>query len=151
MDVSQFDVAEVHCWLGDNLRWNSTTMQLATLLEWPGGTRLHAALTRGASARKLQHWLEETLTPRMTLWSEWANENELPLITTEGWGPINYAASRESDWNWVKNFAALAVEKAIAMGWTGICTSNFCQPHHQSMWSDVAWHQEMTNLIRKAE
>ena len=150
MDVSQFDVAEVHCWLGDNLPWNMATMQVATLLEVPLGTQLHAALTCGTSAKKLHQWLDDTLAPQMTKWSKWANENELPLITTEGWGPINYEARKPSDWRWVKEFAALAVEKAVEMGWTGICTSNFCQPHHQDMWSDVQWHQEMTSPIRGA-
>jgi len=148
MDVSPFGVAEVHCWLGDNLRWNTATAQLATLLELPLGTRFHAALTRGTSTNTLQRWHDEILTPLMATWREWAQENQLPLITTEGWGPINYASSRVSDWNWVKNFAALAVERAVAMGWTGICTSNFCQPHHQGMWSDVQWHKEVTSTIR---
>jgi hypothetical protein len=148
MDVSLFDVAEVHCWLGDSLSWNIATLQVGTLLEAPLGTQLHAALTCGVSTRKLHRWLDEVLSPRMTNWSDWANKNELPLITTEGWGPINYEAREQSDWRWVKEFAALAVERAVDMGWTGICTSNFCQPHHQGMWSDVQWHREMTSAIR---
>ncbi len=152
MDVSQFDVAEVHCWLGDSLRWNIGTMQLASLLEWPYGMKLHAAMTQGTSAKKLRQWLDGTLTPLMTSWSHWAHENKLPLVTTEGWGPINYAdvPGGRAEWKWVKEFEALAVERALELGWTGICTSNFCQPHHQGMWSDVRWHRELTDAIRKA-
>lgn len=148
MDVAPFDVAEIHCWLGDSLSWNIATMQVATLLEVPLGTQLHTALTCGVSTKKLNCWLDEVLTPHMATWIDWANRNQLPLITTEGWGPINYEARKLSDWRWVKEFAALAVERAVELGWTGICTSNFCQPHHQEMWSDVQWHRELTSAIR---
>jgi hypothetical protein len=152
LDVSNFGVAEVHCWLADDLRWSFSTMQLASLLELPLGTQVHSALAGRASAEKLQRWREQKLVPIMEIWSRWAHERDLPLITTEGWGPINYADGtrrEESDWKWVKDFAALAVESALELGWTGICTSNFCQPHHSGMWSDVQWHRELTSAIRK--
>jgi len=151
LDVSGFGVAEVHCWLADDLRWSLASLQLAALLEWPLGTEVHAAVTRGTSTRTLRRWRDGLLAPLMTTWSQWAQENELPLITTEGWGPINYASRRDgpSDWKWVQSFASLAVESAIEMGWTGICTSNFCQPHHPGMWSDVSWHREQTQAIRR--
>jgi hypothetical protein len=50
----------------------------------------------------------------------------------------------------VQSFAELAVQKAIDLGWTGICTSNFCQPHFAGMWNDPGWHREMTKGIRGA-
>jgi hypothetical protein len=152
LDVSEFGVAEVHCWLADDLRWSFTTMQLASLLELPLGTQLHSALARRASPERMQRWREEKLAPNMQIWSRWAKEQELPLITSEGWGPINYAGrtpGQASEWKWVKDFAALAVERALELNWTGICTSNFCQPHHSGMWSDVHWHRELTSAIRR--
>ena len=151
-DVSQFGVAEVHCWLADEARWRLRTLHIAPLLEWPLGTRAHAAMTRGVSAPTLRRWRDETLVPLMATWSRWARGKGLPLITTEGWGPINYAdtSGRGSEWRWVRDFAALAVAKALELGWTGICTSNFCQPHHRGMWSDPRWHRELTDAIRKA-
>lgn len=154
LDVSEFGVAEVHCWLADDLRWSFATMQLASLLELPLGVQIHSALARRASPEKLQRWREEKLAPIMQTWSDWAQKQKLPLITTEGWGPINYAGvtpDEESDWKWVKDFAALAVERAIELGWTGICTSNFCQPHHSGMWSDLHWHRDLTRAIREPD
>jgi hypothetical protein len=52
------------------------------------------------------------------------------------------------EWDWFKEVAEVGVEMAIEKGWQGICTSNFCQPHFEGMWRDVAWHRRMTDLIR---
>jgi len=150
LDVSTFDVAEVHCWLTDNLQWNRTSLQLAPLMELPYGAQLHAKRMASVSERQLREWLDTILTPQMKTWSSWAAENDLPLITTEGWGPTNYCDLPlvDNEWKWVRAFTELAVERAIELGWTGICTNNFCQPHHKGMWEDPLWHKELTDSIR---
>lgn len=152
LDVSEFDVAEVHCWLTDSIPWSMSNLQIAALLELPFGTELHAKRMTPTPTRKLENWLDTILTPKMTVWSNWASENSLPLIMTEGWGPTNYCdlPSIDGEWTWVQKFAEIAVHKSIQLGWTGICTSNFCQPHHKGMWADAAWHQELTKEIKTA-
>lgn len=152
LDVSEFDVAEVHCWLTDSVRWNISSLQIAPLLELPFGTKLHAKRMITTPTHRLKNWLDTFLTPKMVTWSNWASKNSLPLITTEGWGPTNYCdlPNVDGEWTWVRKFTEIAVEKAIELGWTGICTSNFCQPHHKGMWEDSSWHLELTDEIRKA-
>ena len=36
-----------------------------------------------------ERWLE-SLEAMIDAWAEWAVERELPLVTSESWGPINY-------------------------------------------------------------
>lgn len=152
LDVSEFGVAEVHCWVADDPAWNVSSLQIAPLLEVPGGMPLHAGRMIGTPPSVLKMWAEHYLEPQMKTWAAWASANHLPLVTTEGWGPVNYAdvEGRDDEWDWVRAFAELAVEKAVAHGWTGICTSNFCQPHHRGMWRDVGWHRALTGAIRRS-
>ena len=86
------------------------------------------------------------------LWADFARRNGLPLITTEAWTTVFYEDispnGQSGEWEWFKDIAEIGVRLAIAKGWQGICTSNFCQPHFEGMWSDVAWHQRMTGLIK---
>lgn len=150
LDTSTFDVAEIHCWLTDHAGWNLASLQIAALLELPGGAALHARRMRGTSQDKLRLLRDEVLSPLMRTWADWAALKQLPLITTEGWGPTNYCDqhARGEEWRWVKDFSELAVEQAINMGWTGICVNNFSQPHHKGMWQDANWHKQITNAIR---
>lgn len=152
LDVSDFGVAEVHCWITDDMSWNLSSLQLAALLELPQGTELHAKRVMATPLPELRRWFDAYRDPKMISWSAWAAQKGLPLITTEGWGPTNYAdvAGLDGEWRWVREFAEIAVHKAIDLGWTGICTSNFCQPHHNGMWEDRAWHRELTGAMRGA-
>ena len=52
------------------------------------------------------------------------------------------------EWDWFKQVAEVGVRLALEKGWQGICTSNFCQPHFEGRWKDVAWHRRLTDLIR---
>ena len=76
----------------------------------------------------------------------------LPVITTEAWGPINDddvgALEDAAEWDWVKDICAEGVRMAVERGFAGICTGNFCQPHFEGMWADVAWHRARTDEIR---
>jgi hypothetical protein len=149
-DVSAFDLGEVHCWLSDDPVWSAATLQAAALFEVPGGVALHARTVGRPGPARLAAWRDRTLRPLMRRWRTWAARNDLPLVTTEGWGPVNYAdvTVGGAEWDWVKRFAELAVHEAVDQGWTGICTSNFAQPHHRGMWRDAGWHRELTSGIR---
>ncbi|MGF1453516.1 MAG: cellulase-like family protein [Opitutales bacterium] len=80
--------------------------------------------------------------------SELAN---LPLITTECWGIVDYKDWPLLDWDWVKELCAHGVRHAAATGrWAAIATSNFCGPQFAGMWRDKAWHQELTTIIKSS-
>jgi hypothetical protein len=75
----------------------------------------------------------------------------LPLATTECWGVVDYKDWPLLNWDWVKDMCALGVETAAATGrWSVVATSNFCGPQFAGMWRDVAWHQRLTQLVKRS-
>ena len=147
LDTSALDLAEVHVWASDNVRFCFRTGQLLPLLEVPGGTAIHRALGPPVWRRWREAWLQR-LARRLDVWADWAGPRGLPLVTTEGWGPINYVDAPDSpdgaEWDWVREICEEAVALALDRGWCGVCTSNFCQPHFPGMWRDQAWHRRVT-------
>jgi hypothetical protein len=149
--VGAFDLAEVHVWLAEMMFFNLVGAHLPGLVCLPGGLALHRTIGPPVFNFAKTAWVEQ-LRARMADWADWGNANRLPLFTTEGWGPINYrdrpGSSDGKEWRWVKEVCAEGVAAAIDLGWRGICTSNFCQPHFPGMWNDRLWHERMTALIR---
>jgi hypothetical protein len=152
LDVSEFDLAEVHCWATDDPTWSRQSKQVQSLLELPNGQTRHAATAIRYSAAAIEAIVDDVLDPLMRQWANWAAEQHLPLVTTEAWGPVSYTDTDLGlgidEWAWVRNLAEHAVTRAIQLGWQGICTSNFSQPHHRGMWVDAGWHRELTDEIR---
>lgn len=94
-----------------------------------------------------EHWCK-ALDQGIDLAAEWARRAGKPLVTTEGWGVINYKDWPLLNWAWVKELCEHGVRRAVANGrWAAIATSTFCGPQFVGMWRDVAWHRRMTDLI----
>ncbi|MBW1831345.1 MAG: hypothetical protein JRG93_07330 [Deltaproteobacteria bacterium] len=153
LDTSTLDVAEVHVWLSSDIEFNGMSGQLELLLELDeNALAAHAEKAPDVYFSERDRWLS-TLEGLVDDWADWATERGLPLITSEAWGPINYddvdSIAGTSEWDWVKDVCDEGVHMAVDKGWSGICTSNFAQPHFEGMWSDVAWHQEQTARIRR--
>lgn len=154
-DVGAFDVAEVHIWVSDYMKWLLVTGQFLTHIgfpRYPRNVKIHARRMSNLYPKHRQEYIR-MLEGRINFWAEWGRKNNLPLFTTEAWGPINYDdVTRDGtggEWDWVKDIAEQGVRMASERGWKGICTSNFCQPHFEGMWADVGWHKRMTELILK--
>jgi hypothetical protein len=152
-DTSSFDLAEPHIWTVDDLIWGCRSSFFGTLRgKFPEEVLKHS---RKASQLFPRHKdkMYAILERRMDCWSEWAKKRNLPLVTTEGWSTVMYEDMTHcgfgGEWDWFKETAEMAVELAIKKGWQGICTSNFCEPHFEGMWYDIAWHKRMTDMIRQ--
>ena len=153
IDVSAFDIAEVHIWVSDYLRWTVATGQVLMHVGFPGYPRnikIHARRMAKLYPKHRDEYIR-LLQSRIEFWSEWGKRNGIPLFTTEAWGPVNYddvtLGGAGGEWDWVKDICEQGVRMAYERGWKGICTSNFCQPHFQAIWADVQWHKRMTDLI----
>ena len=155
IDVGSFDVAEVHIWVSDYMKWMMATGQILMHVGFPGYPRnikIHARRMASLYPKNREEYIR-MLEARIEFWAEWGRKNSVPLLTTEAWGPINYddvtPGGTGGEWEWVKDIAEQGVRMASERGWKGICTSNFCQPHFKWMWSDIGWHKRMTDLILK--
>lgn len=153
IDVSSFDVAEVHIWLSDHMGWFFRSGQVLTHIgfpRYPGNVRIHARRAANLYPKHREEYIR-MLEARIDFWAKWGRKNNIPLFTTEAWGPINYddvtPGGTGKEWDWVKDIAEHGVRMASEGGWKGMCTSNFCQPHFEGMWADVPWHKRMTDLI----
>lgn len=153
IDVNAFDLAEVHIWVSDHMKWMFRTGQVLMHIgfpKYPMNLRIHAKRMANLYPKHREEYVR-MLEARVDFWAEWGKKNGLALFTTEAWGPINYSdiasAGTGAEWDWVKDIAEHGVRMASEKGWQGICTSNFCQPHFVGMWADVGWHKRITNLI----
>ncbi len=154
-DVSELDLVEPHIWTTDDMAWSSEINYFNAL----GGDFPDEHLKMYRTAEKLFELdpkrVEDILEGRMTIWADWAKQHNKPLITTEGWTTVVYEDFSHNgflgEWNWFKEVAEIAVDKAIAKGWQGICTSNFAEPHFEGMWYDVEWHKKLTSRIKDGE
>lgn len=80
-----------------------------------------------------------------------SRELDMPAITTECWGIVDYKDWPLLDWQWIKDLCAHGVRHAASTGrWAAMATSNFCGPQFVGMWRDVDWHQELTAVIKSA-
>jgi len=154
LDTRSFDIGEVHVWLSNDLVFSTRSGQGAVVLEsGPEALPRHAEQAPEVYFSERDMWLS-SLEGLIGDWTQWGADNGLPLYTSECWGPINYddvdSIPGTTEWDWVKDVCAEGVGMAIEQGWVGICSHNFTQPHFEGMWSDIAWHQEQTNLIRNA-
>ena len=153
IDVNAFDLAEVHIWVSDYMKWMFRTGQVLMHIgfpKYPMNLKIHAKRMANLYPKHREEYVR-MLEARIDFWAEWGKKNGLPLFTTEAWGPINYSdiapAGTGAEWDWVKDIAEQGVRMASERGWQGICTSNFCQPHFVGMWADVGWHKRITDLI----
>ncbi len=153
IDVSTFDVAEVHIWVSDYMKWMLRTGQVLMHIgfpRYPRNLKIHAKRMTNLYPQHREEYIR-MLEARIDFWAEWGKKNNIPLFTTEAWGPINYSdiapGGTGAEWDWVKDIAEHGVRMAAERGWQGICTSNFCQPHFEGMWADVGWHKRMTDRI----
>jgi len=146
-----FDLADVHLWATANCSmcseetgWTSGCMGDRALLG------RHEKLVRSRYAARRDAYLSE-LAALLDLWARWAAERRLPLWTTEGWSSVFWDPALVDGWpgwEYVMDVGERAVGLALERGWQGICTSNFSQPHHRELWSDVVWHRRLTARIR---
>src|SRR5262249_12933177 len=93
------------------------------------------------------HW-KQALKQGIEVAAEWSRSAGKPVMTTEGWGMINYKDWPLLNWEWVKELCEYGVRQASATGrWVALATSSFCGPQFVGMWRDSAWHRRLTDLI----
>ncbi len=97
-----------------------------------------------------EYWWNR-FTPHLDAMVEFSRQNDRLLGTSEGWSIVDYKDWPGLDWGWVKEFNERAVDYVLESGrWAMVCTSNFCGPQFHGMWRDIAWHQRLTDKIRRA-
>ncbi len=152
LDYRDLDLIETHVWLSSNVgEFAELTNFSLDEHGFPGAWQKQVDSLDDVYWPEPERW-HRRLGEQMTRWSELARTQQRPLWTTEGWSHILLddfsSPSGRHAWDYVKAVAEYAVPKALALGWEGVCTSNFAEPHFPALWADVDWHRSMTDLIR---
>lgn len=149
-DISFLDLVDLHVFM---VLWSDFDEQVGYRYELFESTG-YDNMARNAEAvyrSRPEHWCK-ALDQGIDLAAEWARRAGKPLVTTEGWGVINYKDWPLLSWAWVKELCAYGVRRAVANGrWAAMATSTFCGPQFVGMWRDVAWHRRMTDLIHHGQ
>jgi len=154
LDYRPLDLIETHIWLS----WNVAPFAELTNFSldqhgFPGAWQLQVDSLDRVYWPDPARW-HERLGEAMRGWAALAAAQNRPLWTTEGWSHVFLddlvsPAGRHA-WEYVKNVAEYAVPTACELGWAGVCTSNFSQPHFPKLWADADWHRRMTDTIHAA-
>ena len=157
-DLSSFDLLQPHIWLGQNTKFGLRSGLDALLLEGFGpietplinlGVETLANRTYFLQRDNLLGWLGDALDS----WVELGNRLGVPVYTTEAWASTNYfnlptLDTDGSAWAWIFDAAVNAAPLAKQRGWSGICSSNFCEPMFPAFYDDIAWHRQIAGAIR---
>ncbi|MEY9853196.1 hypothetical protein ABH923_002874 [Leifsonia sp. EB41] len=152
LDYRDLDLIETHIWLSSNVaEFAAATNFSLDEYGFPGAWQKQVDSLDDVYWPHPERW-HRRLGEEMARWAAVARAQNRSLWTTEGWShillddftsPLGHHA-----WDYVKSVAEYAVPKALALGWEGVCTSNFAEPHFPELWADVEWHRTMTDLIR---
>jgi sugar-binding cellulase-like protein len=145
-DVSFLDFLELHLFM---TMWSDFDEQVGYTYEFDDSQGYAHLVQKGEVLYRSdpQKW-KNALSYGIELAAEWSRSAHKPLITTEGWGVINYKDWPLLDWEWVKELCEYGVRQASATGrWVAMATSSFCGPQFVGMWRDVNWHRRLTDRI----
>jgi len=99
--------------------------------------------------RENEAYWKAGLLKQIKLAAEWSRKLNMPLITTECWGVVDYKDWPLLKWDWIKELCEYGATEAAKTGrWAGIGTSNFCGPQFEGMWRDKLWHANLTDKIK---
>ncbi len=149
--VPHFDLLEVHQWMAGGV--SDFYDRVGYNYERFDQKGYAAVAARAASIYRADptHW-KNVFAPVIDHLAAWSVAQNRPLVTTEGWGIVDYKDGPNLPWDWVLEYNAWAVERVSATGrWAVICTSNFCGPQFRGMWREVAWHQRLTDIIKSGQ
>lgn len=151
-DVSFFDLIEQHIWMA-----NQNNGEFNNVISYKNGR------FDPQSYKNVVAYAEKTYRAQPEYWSGMlvnqihamagvARKLQMPLITTECWGIIDYKDWPLLDWGWVKELCEMGVKESASTGqWVAIATSNFCGPQFVGMWRDIEWHKRLTSLIKNSK
>ncbi len=150
MDLNAFDVLDVHHWFTQNIEFSNR-------VDYFSG--IHSA---GESDVGYEPCLEKirrewpTQQAEIVRWMRGKLECVaaagrklgIPYGNTEGWGPIMWREHPLLDWQFVKDAGLIGARLGAELGYTFNCSSNFTHPQFRGLWDDLAWHREVTAIIK---
>jgi hypothetical protein len=148
-NVKSHDFLEIHVWMANYSDFYKKLNYNYERFDTKGYDRiqLNAESLYNSDKEYYQNSLKEGIRHIIDL----SKSSNLPVITTECWGIVDYKDFPMLNWGWVKELCNIGVENATKSGrWVAIATSNFCGPQFKGMWNDIAYHTKLTSMIKSS-
>ena len=149
-DYSLFDALDVHMWmthnyiLVDHVKFLDEVHTMSTDVNFREANRtLHERYYEKED--ECIRWMEEHISQA----AELGRKYHIPVGNTEGWGVINWGEHPYLRWDMIKHAGLVSAKLAADNGYAFICSCNFCHPHFCGIWDDIAWHREITDIIKR--
>lgn len=94
-----------------------------------------------------EEWMEECVA----FVAETGKKYGIPYGCTEGWGTILWAEHPLLSWDLIKDAGMIAAKLGKKYGYAFNCQSNFCEPQFITLWRDVDYHKELTDIIKSTK
>lgn len=149
LDVKNFDALDIHIWMIYNYKFSKETEYFDKIHILGNDEQLESCQSKISSywnnhKEDLIHWLDIELSKRKTL----ADQLNIPLGNTEGWGPVMWMDHPKLNWSFVKDSGIIGAELGQKHGFSFNCSSNFNHPHFKGIWNDIEWHKKVTSIIK---
>lgn len=149
LDVAvQCDCLDVHFYADADPRWKVRTRfgdfksQLFTSRDW------HAEFSeRWRKSRPCWPQFRARQRAKMEAFAGWAQQQGMPLTTTEGWAAWYVDHAPDYDLQPLIAWSEWAVEDAVDCRFWGWTAHSYIQPQYGPLWDDVSWHQRMTSAF----
>lgn len=146
-----FDCLDVHFYADPDPRWLERTgfhdhlPHLTTSDHWFKDFSNRCA----AAHRAVAPMLRARQRDKVAQFAAWAEQQGMPLTTSESWASWFYFDHKDLDWGWLLDWAEWSVEDAIDFRMWGWTPHNYGQPQFAN-WNDVKWHQRLTERFLKS-
>lgn len=151
LDLSMLDFIEAHIWMSqsyDGEYYKNVGYNFERFSD--SGYNNLALKGEQLYMDKKQYW-HTGLLNQIQVVEDLSLKFNLPLITTECWGIVDFKDGPLLNWDWVKELCSVGVRRAVSSGrWVSMATSNFCGPQFIGMWRDKNWHLKHTSLINNS-
>jgi len=156
LDLSGFDLLELHAWLTDyrKYRWGTwhELYGFSKMLPWKFSIDRFAKKAKSLFYKNEVELLDY-LQAELQSQAEWAKELGIPLYISEGFITLFYengeTGSKVDVWEWYRDATEKCHSIAIGAGPDGLCTSNFSEPLFK-MWDEPRWHEKLNeNFLNK--
>ena len=149
LDISSFDVLDIHLWFIYNKKFSAYTGYFDNIHTLGKQKLVESSLSKiqeywKINKLELSDWLDEQVRLR----AEHSKKFNLPFGNTEGWGAVMWEENRSFKWDFIKEAGIIGAKIGKKYGYSFNCSSNFNHPHFKSLWDDISWHKEVTSIIK---
>ena len=140
------DVLELHIWIKGQLSEYTGFNKVAK--DRNPANNYKAYMTGIHEAMKHRDALQAHMKQQMATARSWAKELDVPLTTTEAWGPWWHMDHPDLEWDWLYNWCEYCMGLSSDYGFWGSTPWNYSHPYWEN-WENIEWYRKVNNRFLK--